>query len=188
MKRFTVFTSLILLIAILSFCSSKPALELTNVSASIVNDKTKTGSINITQGDKKGKELVPTALYYEFTITNVGKKRFVGINDAGEFKIIPSDNLKAMTEEIVGFNIFDFSSYMGTGLGHSISYIQLLEPGEEREFSFAYGLGVNEKNPDVPIMAPPEEKLKELEENALDAELVVTVKDAEIARFELSNK
>ncbi|QGS68746.1 hypothetical protein CV093_10465 [Oceanobacillus sp. 143] len=52
----------------LSACSSQPSLELVDANVDIVKDKSLLWSIGITEGERKGEELIPTALFYEFTI------------------------------------------------------------------------------------------------------------------------
>ncbi len=172
MKRFIMLLGLILVLSLLPACSSKPSLKLIDSTVSIVNDKSKTGSIGITIGDKKGQMIVPTALYYEFVIKNVGNRT---IGEKGmRIAIVPNDKLKAKSEEIMGFNIYDPISYEGTGLGYGGggSAHSILRPGEEGTFSIYYLLGVNEENPNVAVMTPPRERLKELKDNSLDVTLV----------------
>lgn len=189
MKRFIMFLGLILLLSLLPACSSKPSLELINSSVSIINDKDKTGAIGITQGDKKGQEIVPTALYYEFMIKNVGNKKIGDTGNKGlQVKIAPNKKLEVISKEIVGINIFIPSSYVGTGLGNGSSFTSILKPGEEGKFILYYDLGVREASPEVPLMAPSKEKLEELKDNALDASLIVLLEDTEIARFDLTKK
>ena len=142
MKRYFVLIVLVLIIFSISGCSSEPNLELMSSKATIVNDKNITGSIIVTEGEKKGKELTPTALVYEFTIKNKGNRK-IGVkrkieNDKQAFSsldnqiiIEPNEDLKNVSQEIIGVNIFDSSSYMGTGLGYSTSAL-ILKPGEER--------------------------------------------------------
>jgi hypothetical protein len=60
----------------------------------------------------------------------------------------------------------------------------LLEPDKKRKFILHYDLGVSEENPQVPLV-PPAEKLKKLEDHALNASLIVMSGDKEIARFDL---
>ncbi len=40
-----------------------------------MNDKSKTGSTILQEGENAGKEVVPTALYYTFVIKNVGYRK-----------------------------------------------------------------------------------------------------------------
>lgn len=107
MKKAMLVLSLITICFILISCDNKASLSLVSTSVDIVNDKGKTGSIIITEGDKKGQELIPTALYYEFTIKNVGNKKVGGINNKSlQVKIEPKDNLKSASIDVVGFNIY----------------------------------------------------------------------------------
>jgi hypothetical protein len=185
MKRFFIFLSFISLFTILTACSSQTSLELVNTNVDIINDKSRLGSFEITEGDKKGQELVPTALYYEFTIKNIGNKKIGGIGDKGlQLKIEPHDSLVAASKEIIGFNIFDPNEYEETGLGYGHSFIKILEPDKKSKFILHYDLGVSEENPQVPLV-PPAEKLKKLEDHALNASLIVMSGDKEIARFDL---
>ena len=71
MKQFSLLITLLLVvISILTACSTDPSLELVRAEADIVNDKNKTGSTILQEGDKAGKEVVPTSLYYTFSIKN----------------------------------------------------------------------------------------------------------------------
>lgn len=191
MKRYFVLIILVIVMFSISGCSSEPNLELISSNVSIVNDKNITGSIIVTEGDKKGKELVPTALVYEFIIKNSGNKK-VGKASTGEpfsrdnlITIEPNEDLKNASQEIVGINIFDSSSYIGTGLGYSDSSL-ILKPGEEKKFTLTYDLGVSEESPSAILITPPEDKLMELESYALDSTLVIIVDNTEIARFDLN--
>lgn len=190
MKRFIIFVGVILLFTLFSACSSQPLLQLINSNVSIVNDKSKLGSIVITEGDKKGQELVPTALYYEFTIKNAGNKS-IGSLEKGkdlQIKIVPNNKLETTSKEVVGFNIFNPSSYVGTGVGYGYSFNSILKAGQEGRFILNYDLGVSEKDPQVPLMIPSSEKLKKLQDDALDASLVVMLEGTEVARFALIKK
>ncbi|MDE3841030.1 hypothetical protein C0966_17340 (plasmid) [Bacillus methanolicus] len=113
MKRLLMLSGLILLFTLLTACSSNSSLELVKSKVDIVNDKSKVGAIGITEGDKKGQELIPTALYYEFEIKNNGNKKIGGIGDKRlQVKIEPNDKLAAISKETVGFNIFKPSLYI----------------------------------------------------------------------------
>lgn len=171
----------LLLLTCFTACSSQPELELIDYKAGIVNDKSITGSTIITEGEKEGQELVPTALYYEFIIKNPGNKT-IGSMEGKEnlnIKIVPNSNLENTAIDVVGFNIFDLVSG-----GHGYSLIPELEAGQEGLFTFYYYLGVSEENPNESL-APPAEELQKLEEDALDATLVVILGETEIARFDL---
>jgi hypothetical protein len=186
MKRFIMLLGVILLFTLLTACSSKPSLELVNSNVDIVNDKSKVGAIGITEGDKKGQELVPTALYYEFEIKNNGNKKIGGIGDKElQVKIEPNDKLVAISKETVGFNIFKPSAYDGSGVGYGTSYDGEIQPNKNGKYIFTFELGISEENPQVPLRVPSKEKLKKLKDNALDAFLIVTLDGKEITRFKL---
>ncbi|CRK82963.1 hypothetical protein [Neobacillus massiliamazoniensis] len=188
MKRYIMPLGLILLFTLLTACSSKSSLELVNSKADIVNDKNKVGAIGITEGDKKGQELVPTVLYYEFEIKNNGHKKIGGIGKGLQVKIEPSDKLVAISKETAGFNIFKPSSYDGTGVGYGTSFDGEIYPNKNGKYILTFDLGVSEENPQVPLIVPSKEKLNKLKDNALDASLIVTLDGIEITRFNLKKK
>lgn len=186
MKGFITFIGVILLFNLFSGCSSKPALQLINSTVSITSDRDKVGAIGITGVDKKEKEIVLTSLYYEFTIKNTSNKRLgEGVGNKGlQIKFEPSKKLETLSKEIVGFNIFNSSSG-GISVGQGKSLPTVLRTGEEGEFILYYGLGVSEEHPQLPYKVPSTDKLKELQENALDASLIVLLEGREVARFDL---
>ena len=185
MKRFIILLGFILLTA----CSSKPPVELVSASVDIVNDIDRVGAIGITEGEKKGQELVPTALYYEFTIKNIGNEKIGDPANKGlDIKIEPNDDLVASSKEIIGFNIFNPSEYDASGMGYGETYESVLKLDQEGKFTFHYDLGVSEENPNVRFLVPSKEQLKKLNDNALDATLIVFFEDKEIARFDLREK
>ncbi|HBM74412.1 MAG TPA: hypothetical protein DD429_02510 [Clostridiaceae bacterium] len=189
MKRVIVCVVLVLLFTLSSACSSRPSLQLINSNVSITNDESKVGSIGITEGDKKGQKLVPTALYYEFTVKNAGNKIIGGTGDKSlQAKIIPNDKLVNTSKEVVGFNIFNSKSYMDTGAGYGSSIAGMIKPKEEGKLTLYYELGVDEENPQVPLKVPSKDKLKRLVDDALKASLVVTLENEEIARFDLMKR
>lgn len=164
----------------------KKSLKLLNASVEVINDKDRLGAIEITEGEKKGEELVPTALYYEFTIKNTSKKSVGTYNKQGlEVNIIPNDHLVSVTNKLIGFNIFDPSEYSNSGVGYGKSFDSVLKPGQAGLYILHYDLGVNEENAQVPLLVPSAEKLQSIKSNALDATLVVTLDHKEILRFDL---
>ncbi len=186
MKRFIVLLTLISVIAILTACSSEPSLVLTDKKVDIVKDKAKTGSMILQQGEKAGKEIVPTSLYYTFYIKNEGTKN-VGDEAKGKglsVKIEPNESLVATSNEIMGFNIFDSSDYDDKGMELGYSYIGTIESNKTGEFIIYYNLGYEEESEEVRL-APSKEQLEKLKNNALEATLIVRLGDEEIARFDL---
>jgi hypothetical protein len=197
MKRYFILIVLVIIAFGISGCSSEPNLELISTNVSIVKDKSITGSTLVTEGDKKGMQIVATALVYEFTIKNNGKKiRKKNILDKlnskydpeiNEINVEPNGNLKNASQEILGRNIFDLSSYMNSGLGYS-RHVLAIKAGEEKKFTLYYELGISEESYVSPIITPPQDKLMELEKYALDANLVIRLDNEETARFHLDTQ
>ncbi|MGG0413358.1 hypothetical protein [Peribacillus simplex] len=188
MRKCIFFISLFFVSIFLSACSSNPSLELVDANVDIVKDKSLVGSIGITEGERKGAELIPTALFYEFTIKNSGNKT-VGIEEVDkgiELKIEPKDKLKAVSEDVIGFNIYNPEDYNESGVGFGQSFFSVLKPDQKGKYTLHYDLGVSEENSQVPLLVPSKEKLDELKEYAFDAFLVVTIEKEEIARFDLN--
>jgi hypothetical protein len=189
LKKTIRFLAIFLLMTLLSGCSSKPSLELISSSATISNDESIAGSIGITEGEKKGQELVPTVLYYQFTIKNTGWRKIGGIGNKGlAVKIVPHDKLKTTLEDVIGINIFNPDDYMSSGLGYGQSSDSLIKSGKEGNFTLTYDLGVSEESPNTKLITPSDELLAELKNQALDASLVVTCDGKEIAEFDLSKE
>lgn len=182
------FISLFFVLFFLSACSSNPSLELVDANVDIVKDKSLLGSIGITEGERKGDELIPTALFYEFTIKNTGNKT-VGIEkvDKGiELKIEPKGKLKSVSENVIGFNIYDPEEYNESGVGFGHTFSSVLKSDQKGKYTLSYDLGVSEENSQVPLLVPSKEKLDELKEYAFNAFLVITIENQEIARFDLN--
>lgn len=188
MKRFIVLLTLISVIAILTACSSEPSLELTNKKVEIINDKGKTGAMILQQGEKAGKEVVPTTLYYTFTIKNEGSKKIGDTTKPFTVKIEPNEKLLTVSKEVMGFNIFNPKEYDNSGLGYgSSSGGGILEPNTEGQFILHYNLGVDEETTEA-LPVPSKEQLEKLRNHALDATLIVLLDNEEIARFDLNKK
>lgn len=188
------FTALLLL----SGCSSKPSLELVSSTVDIRNDEERLGGIGITSGEKSGEIIVPTALSYDFVLKNTGKKTLGSAenpnkqtfeyDDGIKVHIEPNEKLKAVSEEIMGVNIFSFDeegrqiAELGTGK----TGVPIIEPNQEGKYTFDFILGANEENPEIRVV-PSAEQLEKLKENAMEASLIVSIEGEEIARFDLSN-
>lgn len=187
MKKHLYFFILFLILFILTACSSDSSVELIDANVKIVKDKELVGAIEITEGERKGEELIPTALYYEFKIKNSGNKTLgaENIDEGIEVKIEPKNKLKDVSEEIIGFNIYNHEEYNESGIGFGETSELILSSNQEAEYTLHYDLGVSEENPNVPILVPTGEKLEELKNVAFDAFLVVTIENDEIVRFDL---
>jgi hypothetical protein len=187
MKKRYFLLGLFSLMLLLSACSAAPSLELVKASADIITDESKLGAVVITRGERKGEKMVPTALYYEFIIKNSGNKKIGGYGEKGlEIKIEPSEQLASVSKDVIGFNIFKADNYYDTGLGYGHTFSSVLKPDQEGKFTLHYELGVKEENPEVSLLLPSEERLKQLESHAFNAFLIVTLDNEEIARFNLN--
>ncbi|MCG7335078.1 hypothetical protein MHZ95_07290 [Sporosarcina sp. ACRSM] len=184
--------SIFSVLLLLAGCSSKPSVDLVGSTVEIRSDEARSGGIGITSGEKKGEIIVPVALSYEFVLKNTGKKNlgeakkinelnFV-FDDGIKVRIEPHEKLKAISEEVMGINIYNEEENLGMGL----SSMPVLEPNQEGKYTFDYTLGALEENPEIRL-APSPEQLEKLKEHAMDAILIVTVEDEEIARFDLSH-
>lgn len=189
LRKWFLFISLFFVLFFLSACSSNPSLELVDANVDIVKDKSLVGSIGITEGERKGDELIPTALFYEFTIKNTGNKTVGSIGEADkgiELKMEPKDKLISVSEDVIGFNIYNPEDYNESGVGFGQSFLSVLKSDEKGKYTSNYDLGVSEENSQVPLLVPSKEKLEELKEYAFNAILVVTIGNQEIARFDLN--
>lgn len=166
-------------------CSSETeqSIELIDSKVEIISDKERLGSYGF---NEEGIELIPTSLYYEFSLKNDGKVK-IGelINDPLKIEIEPNDTLINASNEVIGFNVFNPFYYNNTGLGYGGSSTPVLKPGEEGQFILTFDLGVSHENNHIKVMVPPVERLKILEDNALDATLIISTNVGEIARFDL---
>ncbi|AOH57449.1 hypothetical protein ABE28_024180 (plasmid) [Peribacillus muralis] len=128
-KWFVLFISLFFVLSFLSGCSAKPSLELVDAEVDIVKDKNLVGAIGITEGEKKGEELIPTALIYAFTIKNNGNEPVGSIEEADkgiELKIEPKSKLKSVSKDVIGFNIYNPDDYNESGVGFGQSQLSII--------------------------------------------------------------
>lgn len=178
------------ILVIVSGCGSNQSLELISASAALNNDEERLGSIGITTGERKGESIVPIALSYDIVLKNTSNKQLGNMekinreafkyDDGIEVYLEPSASLKEMSIEIIGVNI-----YGPDALGSGQTFEPILEPNQEGEYTFDFDLGALEENPDVQL-APTMDELEKLAAHALDVDLVVTIEEEEIARFDLS--
>lgn len=170
MKKYIALLTIISVIVILSACSSKTSLELKDTKVEFINDKEKTAA---------GKEVVTTSLFYTFTIKNEVSKELVDNPIPFAFKIEPNEKLLTVSKEITGFNIFNPQKFDNISAGYNLSFAGFLEPNTEEQVILHFHLG-------LPV--PSKEQLEKLKNNALDATLIVSSDNEEIARFDLNKK
>ena len=119
------FTSILIILLLLSGCSSKPSLEIVSSTVEIRDDRA--GGIGITYGEKQGLIIKPISLSYNFIIKNTGKKSIGGTekpnsetfdyDDGIKVNIEPNETLKSVSEEVMGFNIYDEEERKKANLG-----------------------------------------------------------------------
>jgi uncharacterized protein YceK len=178
--------SIFLALVLLSGCSSKPSIELLSSSVQISDDRA--GGI-VTHKDNQEKTIKPLSLSYTFTLKNTGNS--VGsaskINNNFEYvngikaTIVPNEKLTVVSNEVLGFNLYGQEKTLGLGKTAS----PILGKNQQAEYTFDYLLGAKEDYPEIKS-APSEENLNKLLINALDAILIVSIEEKEIARFDLS--
>lgn len=172
----------ILSLFVISGCSNSEQLELIENSASI---EVREGQMEI-----DGEKLSGVYLRYDFTIKNSGRGTVGGMeepnpntyhfDDGLQYVIEPSDELVNRSIQILGYNIFEEMS----NISHSLT--PLLKSNEMSEGNYiGYSLGVPEQT-ELQHVAPSKEQLDLLIEAANDAVLILSVKDKEIARLNLS--
>ena len=189
-----IFTSIFIIMLLLSGCSSKPSLELISSTVEIRDDRS--GGVGITSEEKEGEIIQPISLSYRFVLKNTGKKTLGGMEklnnetfeaeDGIKVYIEPNEKLQEVTEEVMGFNIYDEEEIQQANLSLGKTSAPVLEPNQEGEYTFDFDLGALEENPVIRI-APSLEQLDKLKRSAMDATLIVTIEDEEIARFDLNN-
>lgn len=168
--------------------------ELLNINVEVHSDEGRLGSIGIPGENGEYEKIVPTAITYAFAIKNNGNESLGSMEEDGwneenftfengiHVTIVPEDRLIETSEEIMGFNLFD-STENRTGSGANGPLV--LEPDQDGYFELHFTIGAEEENTELPLI-PSEQNIEKLMDEALNAELLLTVSDEEIARFQLS--
>ncbi|WP_020619935.1 hypothetical protein [Paenibacillus daejeonensis] len=193
-ERIKLVLGAVTILLLLSGCStSKPSLELISAAVEITDDEEKVGGVGITSGDREGEFIYAQTLIYDFVIKNTGKSTLGGAEkpnfqtfdyaDGIKVSIEPKQELLEVSTESLGINIYDAED---NNLGREEVSTAVLEPNQEGKYSFKFKLGATEENPDL-VLTPPAEQLDQLRALAMQAHVVVTVEDEEIARFDLSD-
>ena len=187
------FTSIFITLLLLSGCSSKPSLELMGSTVEISDRST---GIGITSGERQGEIIQTISLSYHFVLKNTGKKSLGGMekinddtfeaDDGVKVYIEPDETLKSVSEEVMGFNIYDEEEMKKANLSVGKTSNPVLEPNQKGEYTFTFDLGALEENPEIRI-APSSDQLDKLKNSAMDATLIVSVENEVIARFDLNN-
>ncbi|GAB1793243.1 hypothetical protein [Priestia sp. JNUCC 25] len=159
----------------------KKFLLLEKVDVMITDNEDIIGSIRITEENYQTDFIVPTSLYYRFTVKNICHES-IFCSDLHNVKLTiePDKTLLTVINKALGWNIYDTDE---NKLGWSQT-VKEIEPKKVIEFSLVYILG-EEQNNVIFSPLPSKEALQEIKDNALKATLVVSQDIKEIARFKL---
>ncbi|MGG3271321.1 hypothetical protein ABEP16_20640 [Priestia aryabhattai] len=137
----------------------------------------------IAEKNEKGgwQDILPKALYYEFTLKQKGKQEDY-TQDKGEIKatILPDKDLKKASIDVLGSNIF---TEKNSTYGHQLS-INGFDQSKTGKLVLSYYVGAQTSNNKMPL-APSDEQLKKLLNVAKDGEMVLYRNHKEIARYDL---
>jgi hypothetical protein len=86
----------------------------------------------------------------------------------------------------MGFNIHNEKEGEQAYLGIGKTSSPVIEPNQERKYTFDFDLGALEENPEIRLV-PSQEQLDKLVKNAMEATLVISIDDKEVARFDLED-
>jgi len=157
-------------------------LKIQKTNVMITDDKKLVGEMTVPDGKNKNKHIVPTDLYYTFTIKNTSKN---GISLPGvekvKLRIEPDKDLLSIVKETIGTNIYDVDE---SGLGFGLSIENEISSKKTSKFTLNYTLGAKRKNDELPLL-PSKEKLKKLQDNALKGTLIISQDGKDVARFRL---
>lgn len=189
MKKFSLSLFIAFLVFIISACSNTQYvnnvehLKLQKTEVRLTDDKKIVGEMIVPDKKNKSKRIVPTELYYTFTMENTSNN-IMALSDLDKTKlrIEPDKELVSAVKEAIGSNIYDMDN---SKLGFGISIGEILSKGTSK-FTLNYTLGAKQKNNELPLL-PTEEKLKKLQANALKGTLIISQDGKDIAKFRLDS-
>ncbi|MED4170548.1 hypothetical protein [Priestia megaterium] len=181
MKKYVGCLFIILLLFIVSACSKPEDIKLTKADVMITENKDLVGSTTTTIGKHKNQTIVPTALYYTFTVKNNSNKPiFRSQLNKVKMRIEPDQDLLSVVEDTIGSNIYNVNKSK-IGWGQGVEEIAAKGTGK---FNLYYNLGAKQKSDELPLV-PTKEELQNIKGLALKATLIVLKDGKEIARFKL---
>ena len=189
MKKFSLSLFIAFLVFIISACSNTEYvnnvehLKLQKTEVRLTDDKKIVGEMIVPDKKNKSKRIVPTELYYTFTMENTSNN-IMALSDLDKTKlrIEPDKELVSAVKEAIGSNIYNMDN---SKLGFGMSIGEILSKGTSK-FTLNYTLGAKQKNNELPLL-PTEEKLKKLQANALKGTLIISQDDKDIAKFRLDS-
>ncbi|MGF9891238.1 hypothetical protein ABEX78_21495 [Priestia megaterium] len=157
-------------------------LKLQKTDVMITDDKKLVGEMTVSDGKNKNKQIVPTDLYYTFTIKNTSNNdiSLPGVEKV-KLRIEPDKDLLSVVKETIGTNIYDVDK---SGLGFGLSMDKEIPSKKLSKFTLNYTLGAKQKNVQLPLL-PTKEKLKKVQANALKGTLIISQDGKDVARFRL---
>ncbi|MFE7818550.1 hypothetical protein ACFU1R_10155 [Priestia megaterium] len=139
----------------------------------------------LAEKNEKGgwQDVLPKALYYEFTLKQKGKQADYK-QDKGELKaiILPEKELKKTSIDVLGSNVF---TEKNSTYGHQLS-IQGFDHSKTGKLVLSYYVGAQTSSNKMPL-APSDEQLKKLLNVAKSGEMVLYRNHKEIARYDLNS-
>jgi len=189
MKKFSLSLFIAFLVFIISACSNTEYvnnvehLKLQKTEVRLTDDKKIVGEMIVPDKKNKSKRIVPTELYYTFTMENTSNN-IMALSDLDKTKlrIEPDKELVSAVKEAIDSNIYDIDN---SKLGFGMSIGEILSKGISK-FTLNYTLGAKQKNNELPLL-PTEEKLKKLQANALRGTLIISQDGKDIAKFRLDS-
>ncbi|MED3854611.1 hypothetical protein P4607_25090 [Priestia megaterium] len=189
MKKFSLSLFIAFLVFIISACSNTQYvnnvehLKLQKTEVRLTDDKKIVGEMIVPDKKNKSKRIVPTELYYTFTMENTSNN-IMALSDLDKTKlrIEPDKELVSAVKEAIGSNIYNMDN---SKLGFGMSIGEILSKGTSK-FTLNYTLGAKQKNNELPLL-PTEEKLKKLQANALKGTLIISQDGKDIAKFRLDS-
>lgn len=154
-------------------CSNAQSIDINNVEAEITTEGN--GSVEIQSGDREGEHVELIGLEYRVEFENTGGSVD---NNIIEVHIEPSEELVEISNDTLGYNLFDDSDRSGDRQ----TFFPYLEEGEQFDYSMVYMIGVEEDIQEY-RQAPPLEELEELEDMAKDISIILTQDGEEIERL-----
>ncbi|KOP73905.1 MULTISPECIES: hypothetical protein [Priestia] len=190
MKKFSLSLFIAFLVFIISACSNTEYvnnvehLKLQKTEVRLTDDKKIVGEMIVPDKKNKSKRIVPTELYYTFTMENTSNN-IMALSDLDKTKlrIEPDKELVSAVKEAIGSNIYDMDN---SKLGFGMSIGEIPSKGTSK-FTLNYTLGAKQKNNELPLL-PTEEKLKKLQANALKGTLIISQDGKDIAKFRLDSR
>ncbi|MBA9039932.1 hypothetical protein HNP21_003039 [Bacillus aryabhattai] len=190
MKKFSLSLFIAFLVFIISACSNTQYvnnvehLKLQKTEVRLTDDKKIVGEMIVPDKKNKSKRIVPTELYYTFTMENTSNN-IMALSDLDKTKlrIEPDKELVSAVKEAIGSNIYDMDN---SKLGFGMSIGEIPSKGTSK-FTLNYTLGAKQKNNELPLL-PTEEKLKKLQANALKGTLIISQDGKDIAKFRLDSR